>query len=143
MARVPRKVLPAFKKGHRVGQKDVIDDDLSYRLLKIMNTSKCEVERLEATKALEFYAQFNKEFERGSLSRVADTENRVNDLHSSDEERRLIYSRSNARTRDIMNRPFRVEAGFSRTLDRLLNADLGDSWKEEDFLTAIDDPESN
>lgn len=98
--KVPKQYLAAFKCGHRENAKDSINDDFSKNLLNIIKTSNNPNEVKEAEKALLFYTQFNKEWERGSISKK-DSEERKQDFHSTDDERRIIYARNNARNKEV------------------------------------------
>lgn len=87
---VPKQYLGAFKRGHRANTREFIDESLSWKLLKqAKNGDK------EALKALEWLTRFNNEFHKNVLKKDGKS------LHETEEERKKLYSRENAKNRDI------------------------------------------
>jgi len=93
---VPAKYLGAFKKGHRFSSRDMIDEDLAWTLLDRIEKSKGT--DVEAIQAMEYLVKFNNEFHKNIIKKNDPTA-----LHNTDELRRDLYSRENAKNRDIMS----------------------------------------
>ena len=112
---VPRRFLGAFKKGHRYSTREMIDEELSWELLYRIERSNYT--DLEAIEALEYITKFNNEFHKNVIKKGDPKA-----LHSTDELRRDLYSRENAKNRDIMSVNNRTE------LDHVSNDQVDTSY---------------
>lgn len=95
--RIPKQYLGAFKCGHRASAREFIDEELSQKLLlRILDS---DYKDKEAMQALSFITKFNNEYHKNVI-RKDDPEA----LHNTDKLRRDLYSRENARNRDVLSR---------------------------------------
>lgn len=93
---VPKRWLGAFKKGHRCSDREYIDEDQAWEMLdryeKSGGTDK------EAEEVLDYLTKFNNEYYKGVVKKGDN-----NALHNTDELRKSVYARQNAKNRDIMS----------------------------------------
>jgi hypothetical protein len=93
---VPKQYLGAFKRGHRESAKEFIDEDFSIILLDRIVRS--EYQDTKALEALAFLSKFNNEYHKNVIKKDDPTS-----LHNTERLRKDLYSRENARNRDIMS----------------------------------------
>lgn len=96
--RIPKQYLGAFKCGHRESAKEFIDEDLSQTLLS--RILKSNYQDQEAVEALAYVTKFNNEFHKNVIKK-----DDPDSLHNTDNLRRSLYSRENARNRDVLSHP--------------------------------------
>lgn len=91
---IPKEFLGAFKAGHRKSAREFIDEELSYKLLKLIKDSNYT--DLDAIAKLTYITKFNNEFHKNVIKKGD-----MNALHNTDALRKDCYARENARNRDI------------------------------------------
>lgn len=122
---VPKRFLGAFKMGHRPSVKEFVDEEQSWTLLERIYQSDWKDE--EAIKALDYLAKFYNEYYRNAVKKGRDS-----DLHSSDSLRKDCYSRTNARNRDIMSKPWNRIQEENKSVDTI-----------EDHINNLDSEDSD
>lgn len=93
---VPKKWLGAFKKGHRFSDREYIDEDQAWEMLE--RWEKSGGTDKEAESVLDYLTKFNNEYYKGVIKKGD-----KNALHNTDELRKSVYDRQNAKNRDIMS----------------------------------------
>ena len=126
---IPAKYLGAFKKGHRFSSRDMIDEELAWTLLDRIEKSKGA--DVEAVQAMEYLVKFNNEYHKNVIKKNDSTA-----LHNTDELRRDLYSRENAKNRDIMS----VQ---NQTVTRTTYKSKEDSSADVDISSGIDNWDQN
>lgn len=96
---IPKQFLPAFKANHRAATQAGMDDSFALSLLNRIKKSNWTDQ--EAIEALTYLAKFNNEFDKGVLKKGDKAA-----IHSSDKDRKEIYTRNNERNRDVLTRKF-------------------------------------
>lgn len=94
MMKIPKEYLGAFKAGHRPSAREFIDDELSFELLRKVLEGDQEAKRM-----LEYITRFNNEFHKNVIKKGDKKA-----LHNTDELRKQLYDRENARNRDISSK---------------------------------------
>jgi hypothetical protein len=94
--KVPKRWLGAFKRGHRFSDRAFIDEDQAWEMLERWEESGGSDK--EAEQVLDYLTKFNNEYYRGVLKKGD-----PNALHNTDELRKSVYDRQNAKNRDIMS----------------------------------------
>lgn len=119
--RIPKQFLGAFKAGHRASAREFIDEELGYQLLNKIIDSNWEDK--EAIQQLEYITRFNNEFHKNVIKK-----DDPKALHKTPEQVKDLYSRENARNRDIMS------VDRKKRLDTVIQTDEGyvDALNDED-----------
>lgn len=95
-AHIPKRFLGAFKVGHRPSAKEFIDEELAKLLLKrILESNYTDT---EAVFTLDYLTRFNNEFHKNVIKK-SDPDR----LHRTKKQIKSLYSRENAKNRDVMS----------------------------------------
>lgn len=105
---VPKQFLGAFKKGHRAGTREFIDEELSWQLLDRIEKSNWK--DTEAIEALEYITRFNNEYHKNVVKKDdpkalhnEELSNECNEQGKQLTYRQACYARENAKNRDLMS----------------------------------------
>lgn len=129
--RVPVRFLGAFKMGHRPSVQDLVDDELSWELLRRVEQS--DYADTEALEALDYLTRFYNELYRGVLKK-----NDPKAIHQTDELYKAAVGSRNAHRRCTPTGPTYSIDSFPGNKALLIPVEEYEELDEHALLTLID-----